>query len=333
MIISRSPLRVSLFGGGTDFPEWFKKNDGLVIGGTINKYNYIHVRYLPNIFNFNYRLRYFKTELVKKINNIKHGPYREILRTYDLDKSQIEIIHTSDLPALSGLGSSSSSTVSAINAISALKGYFINKKNLSNLAIKIEREILGENVGCQDQVFSSFGGFNCIRFKSNVDFTVESLINDKKKLTLLNNSSILIWTGITREGQVLEKEKIKKIKNKLITQNLKSIQSITEKAYEEFSKPNWDLKKIGKFMNEYWHQKKQLSNSITNKKIDKICKIANMNGAYGVKLLGAGGGGFIYILCSPKKKKLLLKKLLRFGNVDFQFENSGSSIIYNKQLV
>lgn len=333
MIISRSPLRVSLFGGGTDFPEWFKKNDGLVIGGTINKYNYIHVRYLPNIFNFNFRLRYFKTELVKKINSIKHGPYREILKAYDLDKSQIEIIHTSDLPALSGLGSSSSSTVSAINAISALKGYFINKKNLSNLAIKIERKVLNENVGYQDQIFSSFGGFNCIRFKSDVDYTLESLVNDKKKLTLLSNSSILIWTGITREGQILEKEKIKKIKNKLITQNLKNIQSITEKAYEEFSKSNWDLKKIGKFMNDYWHQKKQLSKGITNKKIDEICKIANMNGAYGVKLLGAGGGGFIYILCSAKKRKLLLKKLAKFRSVNFQFENSGSSIIYNKQLV
>tara|TARA_X000000950_G_scaffold287325_1_gene399178 strand:+ start:938 stop:1939 length:1002 start_codon:yes stop_codon:yes gene_type:complete len=333
MIISRSPLRISLFGGGTDFPEWFKKNNGLVIGGTINKYNYIHVRFLPNIFNFNFRLRYFKTELAKKVGSIKHGPYREILKMYNLDKSQIEIIHTSDLPALSGLGSSSSSTVSAINAISTLKGSFINKKNLSNLAIKIEREVLGENVGCQDQIFSSFGGFNCIRFKSDVDFAVENLINNKEKLSLLNNSSILVWSGIQREGQILEREKIKKIKKKSITQNLKNIQSITEKAYEEFSKSNWDLKKIGKLMNEYWFQKKQLSKGITNKKIDNICKIANMNGAYGVKLLGAGGGGFVYILCLPKKKKLLLKKLSKFGNVDFQFENSGSSIIYNKQLI
>ena len=256
MIISRSPLRISLFGGGTDFPEWFKKNNGLVIGGTINKYNYIHVRFLPNIFNFNFRLRYFKTELAKKVGSIKHGPYREILKMYNLDKSQIEIIHTSDLPALSGLGSSSSSTVSAINAISTLKGSFINKKNLSNLAIKIEREVLGENVGCQDQIFSSFGGFNCIRFKSDVDFAVENLINNKEKLSLLNNSSILVWSGIQREGQILEREKIKKIKKKSITQNLKNIQSITEKAYEEFSKSNWDLKKIGKLMNEYWFQKK-----------------------------------------------------------------------------
>ena len=333
MIISRSPLRVSLFGGGTDFPEWFKENNGLVIGGTINKYNYIHVRYLPNIFKFNYRLRYFKTELVKKIKNIKHGPYREILKFYNLDENQVEIIHTSDLPALSGLGSSSSSTVSAINAVAALKGHFVNKKNLSNLAIKIEREILGEKVGCQDQIFSSFGGFNCIRFKSDVDFSVENLINNKKKLSLLNNSSILIWSGIQRQGQTLEKEKISKIKKKLITQNLKTIQSISEKAYEEFSKSSWDLKKIGKLMNEYWQQKKYLSSSITNKKIDKICNIANTNGAYGVKLLGAGGGGFIYILCSPKDRKNLLKKLSKFRNVNFQFENSGSNIIYNQQLI
>lgn len=333
MIISRSPLRISLFGGGTDFPEWFKKNDGLVIGGSINKYNYIHVRFLPNIFNFNFRLRYFKTELAKKVGDIKHGPYREILKMYNLEKSQIEIIHTSDLPALSGLGSSSSSTVSTINAISSLKGSFINKKNLSNLAIKIERDILGENVGCQDQIFSSFGGFNSIKFKSDFDFSVENLINNKEKLTLLNKSSILIWSGIQREGQILEKKKIKNIKKKSIIQNLKNIQRVTDLAYQEFSKTNWDLRKIGNLMNNYWLEKKQLSKGVTNKKIDNICNIAIKHGAYGVKLLGAGGGGFVYILCSPKKRKIILKKLSKFRSVDFQFENSGSSIIYNKQLI
>ena len=130
MIISRSPLRISLFGGGTDYPEWFNKNESIVIGGTINKYSYIHARYLPKIFNFNYRLRYFKTELTKNIKDIHHGPYREILKYFNCSKENIEIIHTSDLPALSGLGSSSSSTVSAINAISTLRGSFLNKKTL-----------------------------------------------------------------------------------------------------------------------------------------------------------------------------------------------------------
>ncbi len=333
MIISRAPLRISLFGGGTDFPEWFNKNNGLVIGGTINKYVYIQVRYLPDIFKYNYRLRYFKTEFVKKINEIKHGPYREILKNYKLNENQIEIIHTADLPALSGLGSSSSSTVAGINAVSSLKGKFINKKNLANLAINIERETLSEKVGCQDQIFASFGGFNCIRFKASVDFSVESLINDKKKLSLLEKSSILIWSGGQRQGQVLEGKKITKIKKESVSQNLKKIQSITEKAYEEFTKPNWNLKTIGKLMNDYWEQKKSLSKGVTNKSINRICKIAIANGAYGVKLLGAGGGGFVYILCSPKNKKSLIKKFSKYKSVNFKFENSGSSIIYNKKLI
>ncbi len=332
MIISRSPLRISLFGGGTDYPEWFKKNNGIVIGGTINKYSYIHLRYLPKIFNFNYRLRYFKNELVKNISNIKHGPYREVLKLFNLSNSHIEIIHTSDLPALSGLGSSSSSTVTAINAVSSLRGKFLSKKNLANLAIKVEREILKESVGCQDQIFSAFGGFNSIRFKSGVDYSVENLMIDKKKLNLLNNSSILIWSGQQRESQLLEKKKIQNIKKKIITKNLQNIQEITELAYEEFSKSSWNLKKIGNLMNLYWSQKKQLSNNITTTKINKICKIATENGAYGVKLLGAGGGGFVYILCSPNKKQKIIKKLSKYKNVNFQFENSGSCIIYNKYL-
>ena len=333
MIISRSPLRISFFGGGTDFPEWFKKNNGLVIGGTINKYSYVHARYLPRIFKFNYRLRYFKTEYAKKLNEIKHKPYREILKYYNFGDRQIEIIHTADLPALSGLGSSSSSTVSAINAVSGLKGQFINKKNLANLAIKIEKNILKENVGCQDQIFSSFGGFNCIRFKSDFDFSIENLINDQKKLKTLNDSSILVWTEIQRQGNKIEKEKIKRIKNEDNFQNLKKIQEISERGYTEFSKSSWDLKKIGALMNEYWLQKKKLANGITNKKIELISEIAKKNGAHGMKLLGSGGGGFVYILCPSKKKNLIIKKLSKYKCVDFQFENSGSSIIYNKFLV
>ena len=226
MIISRSPLRISLFGGGTDYPEWFSKNGSIVIGGTINKYSYIHARYLPKIFNFNYRLRYFKTELTKNINDIHHGPYREILKYFKCSKENIEIIHTSDLPALSGLGSSSSSTVSAINAIATLHGSFLSKKNLANLGIEIERNILKESVGCQDQIFSAFGGFNSIKFRMNEDYVVEDLLSNKNKIDKLNKSSILIWSGQQRNGQNLEKRKITKIKKNLLDKNLKNIQKI-----------------------------------------------------------------------------------------------------------
>ena len=332
MITCRSPLRISFFGGGTDFPEWFKKNDGLVIGGTINKYSYVHARYLPNIFQYNFRLRYFKTEYVKKLSEIKHKPYREILKYYNFGERQIELIHTADLPALSGLGSSSSSTVSAINAVNALKGLFINKKNLANTAIKIEKKILKENVGCQDQIFCSFGGFSCIRFKSDFDYSVENLINEQKKLKILNDSSILLWTGTRRHGNKIEKEKIKKIKNNDNFNNLKKIQEISERGYSEFSKNSWDLKKIGSLMNEYWFHKKKLAKGITNKAIEEIYEITKQNGAHGMKLLGSGGGGFVYILCSPNKKQRIIKKLSKYKNVNFQFENSGSCIIYNKYL-
>tara|TARA_B100000963_G_C22573128_1_gene647070 strand:+ start:430 stop:1431 length:1002 start_codon:yes stop_codon:yes gene_type:complete len=333
MIICRSPLRISLFGGGTDLPEWHKKNNGLVIGGSINKYSYIHARFLPDIFKFNYRLRYYKTETVKNINQIKHKPYSEILKHYGFLKDKIEIIHTADLPALSGLGSSSSSTVSAINAICALKGAFINKKNLANLAIKIEKKILKENVGYQDQIFSAFGGFNCIRFNADTSYSVENLMNNKRKLESLNNSSILLWTDIQRHGSEIEGEKIKNIKNNKKNDILKHIQEISENAYVQFTKPNWNLKHIGNLMNEYWYMKKQLSKKITNTKIDQICKLAMNNGAYGTKLLGAGGGGFVFILCPSNKKKFLINKLSKFAYVDFKFENSGSSIIYNKYLI
>lgn len=333
MIISRTPLRISLFGGGTDYPEWFTKNKCIIIGGSINKYSYIHARYLPNIFKFKFRLRYFKTEFVKNVNQINHGPYREIIKFFDLSKQNIEIIHTADLPALSGLGSSSSSTVSAINAISALKGTYLNKKNLSNLAIKIEREILKESVGCQDQILTSFGGFNAVIFKPNNDYSVNNLILAKNKFDELNNSSILIWSGQQRKAQNIEKKKLKNFEKKFFKNKFNKIQTISEIALDEFSKQKWNFKKIGKLMYDSWLEKKNLTKGVSNSTIDKICSIAMQNGAYGAKLLGAGNGGFIYILSSPKQKKIILKKLSNFKSVEFQFENSGSSIIYNKQLI
>ena len=207
-------------------------------------------------------MRYFKTELTKNIKDIHHGPYREILKYFNCSKENIEIIHTSDLPALSGLGSSSSSTVSAINAISTLRGSFLNKKNLANLAIKIERNILKESVGFQDQIFSAFGGFNSIKFKMNEDYAVEDLLSNKKKIDKLNKSSILIWSGQQRLGQNLEKGKINKIKKNLLDKNLKKIQKISEKAYEEFVKSDWDLKKIGELMSSYWLEKKAIKRCI-----------------------------------------------------------------------
>ena len=329
MISSRTPFRISLFGGGTDFPDWYKENNGMVISGTIDKYCYVNVRKWPAIWDFNFRLRYYKTEQVKKINQIKHAPYREIIKHFNFEKEKIEIIHTADLPALSGLGASSSSTVAAIQALSLLKGVLLSKKQLSQLAIFIEQKKLKENVGSQDQIAAAFGGFNKISFKKDLDFTVEELLTNEK-IDLLNKSTFLVYTGIQRKGQKIEKEKISNIRNKKLENNLNNIMKITNKAFSEFNKKKINLKKIGKLLNDQWEEKKKLSKNITNPTINKINKVCLLNGAYGSKLLGAGGGGFILVLCPSNKKKKLMKKLAKFKIVNFRFENAGSTIIYKK---
>ena len=329
MIVCRTPFRISLFGGGTDFPDWYNYNNGLIISGTIDKYCYINVRRLPFIWNFNFRLRYYKTEEVKKVNQIKHGPYREIIKLLKLDKEKIEIIHTADLPALSGLGASSSSTVSAIHALSTFKGQYLSKKQISQLAIYIEQKKLKENVGSQDQIASAFGGFNKISFKKDLDFTVEGFLT-KEKVDQLSKSTFLIYTGIQRKSEKIEKEKISNIRKKKLDKNLNNIMKTTNKAFLEFNKKKINLKKIGSLLNKQWEEKKKLSNKITNPTINKICKICSINGAYGTKLLGSGGGGFVFVICPPNKKKVIIKKLNKYKIVNFRFEDTGSTIIYKK---
>mgnify|MGYP001237045899 FL=1 len=331
MIACRAPFRISLFGGGTDFPDWYKKNNGMVIAGSINKYCYINVRYLPPVFKFNYRLRYHETEHVKLINNIKHGPYREILKYFQYEKGHIEIVHSADLPSLSGLGGSSSSTVCAIHAISALRDQLLNKKKIAKLALDIEQKKLKESVGSQDQVTAAFGGFNLIEFNTSQDFNVQNIIG-QKKIEILNKSSILLFTGIRRLSEKLEKNKMEKIITGKIEKHLHSINDITEEALTEFTKKKMNLKKIGELMNLYWAEKKKLTRGVSNVTVDNICKIAMKNGAYGSKLLGSGGGGFVYILCSPKNKLRIEKKLSKYKIVNFAFENSGSTIIYNQTI-
>ena len=167
MIICKTPFRVSFFGGGTDFPLWYKNNEGAVLNTTINKYSYIILRDLPNIFEYGYRLRYYKTEQVKKLSQIKHNAYREILKNYNFKFNCLEIVHNADLPALSGLGSSSSSSVGLINALNKFKNKKITKKKLAQITINIEQNILKENSGSQDQIATSYGGFNYIKFKQS----------------------------------------------------------------------------------------------------------------------------------------------------------------------
>ena len=328
MIICRTPLRISLFGGGTDFEEWFNKNNGIVISMAINKYCYGTLREIPNIHPFKYRLRYFKNEFTKSINKIKHKSIKAVIKNFDKRNKSLEIIHSADLPALSGLGSSSAFTVSLINLIYSNNNKKITKKELASKAVFIEKKYLKESVGYQDQFASAYGGFNIIKF-SKRKISVSPLDISENKIKMLLDNMILYFTGYQRHAQVIERKKIKNIeKNK---NHLKELYNIGLEAKKLlYSKRKTFLNEFSELLNKSWKLKKKLSPGVTNKKIDHLIDLGLKNGATGAKLLGAGGGGFILYLTKDKyQKKKLLNKLSKFKIVNFKIDESGSQILYN----
>jgi len=325
MIICKTPFRVSFFGGGTDFPTWYKNNEGAVLSTTINKYCYIILRDLPNIFEYKYRLRYYKTEQVRNISEIQHNAYREIIKKYNFKFNCLEIVHNADLPALSGLGSSSSSTVCLINALNSFKGKSVSKNQLAKNSIYIEQDILKENTGSQDQIAASYGGFNFIKFKKN-NFKV-SPIKNKKNINFLSKNILIFFTGITRKSETIEKSKIQSIKKGNINNYLKELVNITKEGYRQLESSNLDLVKFGELLNKSWEMKKKLSKKVTNKKIDNFINIGIDNGALGAKLLGAGAGGFLLFVCPEKKQKRLITSLNKIKKIDFKFEKHGSHLV------
>jgi len=324
MILCRTPFRVSFFGGGTDFPQWYSENGGAVISTSINKYSYITVRTLPDIFNYRYRLRYFKTEEVKNINEIKHPTFREALKKYFLENKTIEIVHNADLPAMTGLGSSSSTAVGTIHALSFFNKKKLNKLDLALDAIDIEQNILKENVGSQDQVAASFGGFNYIQFNRN-RIKVNKILNIKN-VEKIEKSILLVFSGIQRKANNIERDKIKNLKKNYNYLNL--MNQLTLEARSILLSNKFTIEEFGKLLDHQWEIKKKLSSMVSNPKINDIYELGIQNGAYGAKLLGAGHGGFIVFICNENVKNKIKEKLKNFFNISIKFENSGSKIIY-----
>ena len=327
MIICRTPLRISLFGGGTDFEEWFENNEGMVISMSINQYCYATLREIPDIHPFKYRLRYFKNESTNSIKEIKHKSIKAVLNNFDKRKNCLEIIHSADLPALSGLGSSSAFTVSLINLIYTNNQESITKRELANKSVYVEKKVLKEFVGYQDQFACSFGGFNIINF-SQKKISVNPINIPQDKINGLLDNMILYFTGLQRHAQIIEKEKIKNInKNENF---LKELHVNTLQAKDIlYSKKKSFLIEISKLLNQSWELKKKLSPGVSNKKIDELINLGLRNGASGAKLLGAGGGGFILYLTKNKvEKRKLVKKLSKFKVVNFKIDELGSQILY-----
>ena len=323
MIISRTPFRISFFGGGSDYPDWYENNNGQVLSTTINKYCYINIRYLPNFFNYNYRIRYYKTEEANKISDIEHPVVREALKYYSI-KDGIELVHNADLPARSGLGSSSTFTVGLINTLHALKKEIATKRVLASSAINLEQNIIKENVGSQDQVAAAFGGFNNIKFTKN-NFQVNQLPLSKNRIKELEGNLMLFFTGFQRSASNIAAKQIKSIKQNKI--DLSNSVSLVDEGIDILVKDK-KIDDFGKLLDEQWIIKKNYSDDVTNENINKIYKTAINAGAIGGKLLGAGGGGFILFYVKKKYQISVRKSLKNLLYVPFEFESNGSQIVY-----
>jgi len=321
MILSKTPYRISFFGGGTDYPSWYQKFGGSVVSTTINKYLYITCRYRPNFFTSKYRISYSRIEEVQQINEIKHNVVRKILHHYKINKG-MEIHYDGDLPSKSGMGSSSSFTVGLLHLLCNLKNEKISKKTLAKKSIFFEQHILKEIVGSQDQIAAAYGGFNKINFLKNGSFNVKKLF-EKKTAENLNKNLILIHSGIYRRAENIAKTFVNKIKYKDSLMN--QIHSLVEEAINLLNKNQYD--EFGRLLGESWKLKMSLSSQITNIKINDMYNAAIANGALGGKILGAGGGGFLLLYVPDNKKKKVLNLFKKKVVVPFKFENNGSSII------
>jgi len=324
MIISKTPFRISFFGGGTDYPEWYHENGGSVLATTIDKYCYISCRHLPPFFEHKHRIVYSKIESVKTTEEIQHPVVRAVLSNLSITDG-LEIHHDADLPARSGLGSSSSFTVGLINVLNALKGLQISKQDLAKQATYIEQEVLKETVGSQDQVLAAFGGFNRIDFRPDDSFNISPVIINKDLVEQLQSHMLLFFTGLSRFSSDIARDKVSNFTNRF--QELTQIKEMVDEGMSILQSPSTPIMDLGKLMHESWKLKRSLSDKVSTPKIDEIYETGIKAGAVGGKILGAGGGGFILFFAEPKNHKKIRERLKRLVHVAFNFENIGSKIV------
>lgn len=324
MIITKTPYRISFFGGGTDHPEWYREHKGKVLATTFDKYCYISIRSLPQFFEHKYRIVYSKIESVNDINEILHPSVRETLKYFNC-RQGLEIHHDGDLPARSGLGSSSSFTVGLINAINAFNGIISSKYELASSAIHIEQDLINECVGSQDQISAAYGGFNEIDFYDDDTFCVEPKVFSKDKLNELNSHLMLFFTGISRFSSEVSKSLISNIKNR--NSQMSDLYDMVSEGSSIISSTNVPINDFGILMHQAWKIKKSLSDKVSSSTIDELYHRAIKAGATGGKVLGAGGGGFVLFFVKPENQKKVKTALSSLTFVPFKFEKDGSKVV------
>lgn len=322
MIITQTPFRMSFFGGGTDFEGYYRENGGAVLSTTFDKYCYVNVKHLPRFFDYSTELMYAKTERVTDIDDIQHPAIRNAMKM--LDMHEIRLTYEADLPARSGLGTSSSFAVGMLNAFYALKGKYADKRKLADEAIYLERVLCAEKGGIQDQIAASFGGFNRIDFNSD-GYTVNPVIVSPKRKEELNDNLMLFFTGFSRFSSDIQQTTEKSMKEK--TAELKRMHSLVDEA-EQILVSKTDLTEFGKLLHETWQLKRGISSGISTSSIDLLYERAMEAGAVGGKLLGAGGGGFLLFYAEKDKQPYVMKALSELLYVPFKFENGGTRVIH-----
>jgi D-glycero-alpha-D-manno-heptose-7-phosphate kinase len=324
MIISRTPFRVSLFGGGTDYPDWIRDHGGAVLGMAINKYCYLSVRRLPPFFEHKHRIVYSSIESVRDIAEIKHPAARAILAEMGVTDG-LEIHHDADLPARSGLGSSSSFTVGLLNALYALRGQMRSKAALAAEAIRIEQEVIGESVGCQDQLWAAYGGLNRIDFHREGGMSVSPLILTRERRRELVGSLLLVFSGLSRFASEVAEEKIQNISRN--ERQLRALRHMVDDAIEIITNERDPISRVGELLHESWMLKRGLASRVTNDKVDEIYAAAMAGGASGGKLLGAGGGGFFVFVTPPERRAAVSTALCGLIQLAFDIDDYGSRIM------
>jgi D-glycero-alpha-D-manno-heptose-7-phosphate kinase len=324
MIISRTPFRISLFGGGTDYPAWFREHGGAVIGTTIDKYSYLTLRQLPPFFAHKSRIVYSQIELVRDNSEVRHPAVRGVLADKGITEG-LEIHHDADLPARSGLGSSSSFTVGLLHALYALDGRMIGKRELGMEAIRIEQNVLKESVGCQDQLWAAFGGLNHIEFLRDGEFAVSPIILPAGRREELRRSLMLFFTGFSRFASDFAQDQVKNISQRKT--QLHAIRGMVNSAIDVLRDVRTPIGEIGKLLHQSWMFKRELADSVSNSQIDEIYEAGCAAGAIGGKLLGAGGGGFMVFVVEPERREAVREKLKKLIHVSFDFDTEGSKIV------
>lgn len=323
MIITKTPFRMSFFGGGTDMPEFFNEHGGSVLSTSFDKYVYVTVRHLPRFFEYSTELIYSKTERIQHIDEMQHPMVRNAMKM--LDMHELHIAYDADLPAKSGLGTSSTFAVGLLNAFYCLKGKFRSKKDLANDAIYLERTLCNEAGGWQDQIAASFGGLNRIDFKKDRTYHVNPIIIGNERKVLLNDNLLLFFTGFTRFSAAIQQSTTATLNEK--RQQLLDMLKLVDDAQDVLENPERDLDDFGRLLDVTWKLKKQTGKEISKASIDEFYKKGIQAGALGGKLLGAGGGGFLLFYVQKDKQEAVREALSDLMEVSFKFENSGTRVI------